>query len=347
MCNIAAYAGDRPAAPILIEMLKRQEAFDGFMGTGIVTVHEGRLYMRKVLGNTDALLRDTDALSLPGTVGIIHSRSCGGVGDEELLHPFLTADGTFAVVTNGTGGDKYAPDRTAAARLAQSLGYTFRSRRENPHGNHPMLDNGDFVHGPEVRVNLLHHFRSQGMTMPDAMAEVCSLMYADNVTVAMDAAEPDRIYALRTVRPMAALMGKGETLLSTTRFGFPEDITGETVDLPLRHACCITKDGLTVTGHKADGEPVNRVTPRAYREAYDRISARLTGKEDAPLYFDDLEFAVGREMKDIWEEEHTFAEHARIVYDVLWQLHREGRLKTRMGTVKKATGDRPRLFMWI
>lgn len=346
MCNIAAYAGERQAAPILIDMLRRQEAFDGYMGTGIVTVHEGRLYMRKVLGNTDALLRDTDALSLPGTVGMIHSRSCGGVGDEELLHPFLSGD-SIAVVTNGTGGDKYAPDRTAAARLAEALGYSFKSQRANPNGNHPMLENGDFVHGPEVRAHLLRHFRGKGMTMADAMAEVCSLMYADNVTVAMDKSEPDAIYALRTVRPMVALVGKGEAYLATTRFSFPEDISGETVDLPLRHACRLTKDGLTVTGASIKGETVSTVTPYVYREAYDRICEMLTGKADAPLYFDDLELAVTKEMGDIWNETHTFVENARLVYDVLWQLHLEGRLKTRMGTVQKPTGLRPRLFMWL
>ena len=347
MCNIAAYAGDRPAAPILIEMLRRQEAFDGFMGTGIVTVHEGKLYMRKVLGNTDALLRDTDALSLPGTVGIIHSRSCGGVGDEELLHPFLSEDQAIGLVTNGAGGDKYAPTRSEAAQFAASLGYRFESERENPHGNHPMLKNGNFVHGPEVRVHLLHHFLREGLSMAEAAAKVIGMFYADNVMVMLQKDEPDRIYALRTARPMTALIGKGEAFLATTRFAYPEDMADAAVDLPLHYACYITKDGLTVTGHKADGEPVNHVTPRAYKEAYNRISGMLTGKEDAPLYFDDLEFAVGREMRDIWEEEHTFAEHARIVYDVLWQLHREGRLKTRMGTVKKATGDRPRRFMWI
>ena len=90
MCNIAGYVGNRRAAPILIEMLRAQEEFDGCMGTGIVTIHEGKLYCRKVIGDVETLLRETDALSLPGTVGIIHSRSCGKVGQENLLHPFTS-----------------------------------------------------------------------------------------------------------------------------------------------------------------------------------------------------------------------------------------------------------------
>ena len=66
MCNIAGYAGQRRAAPILIEMLKRQEFYDGGMSTGIATIHEGKIHWRKVVGDVETLLRETDALELPG-----------------------------------------------------------------------------------------------------------------------------------------------------------------------------------------------------------------------------------------------------------------------------------------
>ena len=41
MCNIAGYVGEQSAAPILIEMLRRQQGFDGGVCTGICTLHEG------------------------------------------------------------------------------------------------------------------------------------------------------------------------------------------------------------------------------------------------------------------------------------------------------------------
>ena len=47
MCIIAGYSGNKPAAPILIEMLKKAEYIDGGLSTGIATIHEGKLYMRK------------------------------------------------------------------------------------------------------------------------------------------------------------------------------------------------------------------------------------------------------------------------------------------------------------
>ena len=38
MCNIAGYIGKSQAAPILLEMLRKQELYDGDMSTGIATI---------------------------------------------------------------------------------------------------------------------------------------------------------------------------------------------------------------------------------------------------------------------------------------------------------------------
>jgi glucosamine--fructose-6-phosphate aminotransferase (isomerizing) len=88
MCNIAGYAGAKQAAPILLDMLRRQEAFDAEMSTGIATIYDGKLHYRKVIGNVDTLIRETDAFSLPGTVGIAHSRPFGRQGTIPM-HPNL------------------------------------------------------------------------------------------------------------------------------------------------------------------------------------------------------------------------------------------------------------------
>ena len=95
MCIIAGYSGNKPAAPILIEMLKKVEYVDGGLSTGIATIHEGKLYWRKVVGDVDTLLSETDALSLPGTTGIIHSRTGGN--HVEHAHPFISDDEKLAL----------------------------------------------------------------------------------------------------------------------------------------------------------------------------------------------------------------------------------------------------------
>ena len=348
MCNIAGYVGSRQAAPILIEMLRAQEEFDGCMGTGIATVHEGKLYYRKVIGDVDTLIRETDALSLPGTVGIIHSRSCGKVGQENLLHPFLSADGNIALVSNGTSSNSaYTNLRDAATHWLEDLGYEFASRTPNLGGQHPMARNGDRVHPPEVRVYLVQEYLKQGKTMAEAMALAGNHMYGDGVAVALNAAEPDKLFAIRTTRPMCVMMSGGESFLSTTRFAFPKDITGECIPLPLLHSCALAREGLTIFKERITVEDVCAVTPLAYREGYDRICVLLQGKKDAPLYFDDLELAVRNDMSDIWPEKHPYQQDARLVYDVLWQLHTEGRLKTKVLPHEKKDGLTRRLYFWL
>jgi len=108
MCIIAGYSGNRPAAPILIEMMKKEEFVDGGLSTGIATIHEGKLYVRKVVGDVDTLLRETDALSLPGTTGIIHSRT--GKASVKYAHPFISNNGKIALLTNGTTRECSCPE---------------------------------------------------------------------------------------------------------------------------------------------------------------------------------------------------------------------------------------------
>ena len=51
MCNIAGYSGSRQAASILLEMLRKQQPYDGDMSTGVATIHEGKLYYKKLVGD--------------------------------------------------------------------------------------------------------------------------------------------------------------------------------------------------------------------------------------------------------------------------------------------------------
>ena len=84
-----------------------------------------------------------------------------------------------------------------------------------------------------------------------------------------------------------------------------------------------------------------------YSEGYKRIVNLLTGKKDAPLYFDDLEMAVYNDMKDIWPEQHHLVQDARLVYDVLWQLKCEGRLKTTLRPMAGSGHIKERIYMWL
>lgn len=100
MCVLAAYLGDKPAAPVLLEMLARMEGLGGGYYTGVATVSEGRIHFEKVVGDVAALRATTGVEDLPGVLGIAHSRTPSG-GDVEWAHPFLGDEAELAYVANG------------------------------------------------------------------------------------------------------------------------------------------------------------------------------------------------------------------------------------------------------
>ena len=60
-CNVAGYIGNQSAAPILLEMLERQEGFAGGYYSGIATIASGKLHYAKVIGDVATLRKQTNA----------------------------------------------------------------------------------------------------------------------------------------------------------------------------------------------------------------------------------------------------------------------------------------------
>jgi len=348
MCNIAGYAGNQNAAPILLEMLRQQQDYDGGLSTGIITIHEGQFHYRKVIGDVDTLMKTTDALYLPGTIGIAHTRPAGTAATYGFAHPFVSEDGTLAAVINGTGrGIKDIGPRTEEAlEMLQDAGYTFGGGYYSKGGFHA-LRNGRRVSPVEVRLNLIEYYMKQGQTMEEAMARCQAELFTDKALVMLNRRTPDEIYALRTSRPLYSVIANGETYVATAPFAFPEGLNAQMNQLPLHHVCRIGRDGITVTATRMDCDPVPEMTPYTYKEGYRRIVEMLTGKKDAPLYFDDLELAVYRNMKDLWPKAHPTLQDARLVYDILYQLTREGRLQTKIQPLGGKPGAVNRAYMWI
>ncbi len=99
MCGIIGVIGSRPAAPLLLEALRRLE-YRGYDSAGLATLVNGHIERRRAegkLGNLDAAL---DRAPLPGTTGIGHTRwATHGAPTESNAHPHGT--GRVSVVHNG------------------------------------------------------------------------------------------------------------------------------------------------------------------------------------------------------------------------------------------------------
>src|SRR5579885_3583031 len=108
MCGIVGYVGDRDAAPILLEGLKRLE-YRGYDSAGIAVLADGAVGIARSVGklaNLDALL---NRQPLRGSLGLGHTRwATHGKPTEANAHPHTDCTGDLAVIHNGII-ENYAP----------------------------------------------------------------------------------------------------------------------------------------------------------------------------------------------------------------------------------------------
>src|SRR5580704_17007342 len=99
MCGIIGIIGQGPAAPQLIDALKRLE-YRGYDSAGVATLEDGKLTRRRAEGKLKSLESRLTREPLSGTIGIGHTRwATHGRPTENNAHPHATE--RLAVVHNG------------------------------------------------------------------------------------------------------------------------------------------------------------------------------------------------------------------------------------------------------
>jgi len=343
MCNIAGYTGNKRAAPILIEMLRREQYIDGGACTGIATIHEGKLYHRKVVGDLDVLLRETDALDLPGTTGIAHSRPGGSI--QSHAHPFVDKDEDLAMVLNGTtrdnNTDEFLDHQAALLQSYLDKGWPIRTAID---GGKRRLSNGLGFHPSELWTFMVGDIASQTddkrQGVIDGTAYSLNTLPADIVMLNIHRLLDDTITAGRITRPMVVGIGDGESYAATTALAFPKDAgIRNIVPVPVCSVTQITPGAVHVTDKKLDNVRVEECTARMYAMAYQRLEAILIGQKDSPKSIYDFGFHAG--SRDMWSEPYVDSIHpkedgllkptAALMYETLWAFECEGRLHQGLG----------------
>ncbi|MGD9508651.1 MAG: glutamine--fructose-6-phosphate transaminase (isomerizing) [Geminicoccaceae bacterium] len=99
MCGIVGVIGRRPAAPLLLDALRRLE-YRGYDSAGVATLVAGRIERRRAPGKLDRLAERLEAEPLGGVTGIGHTRwATHGVPNETNAHPHISEG--VALVHNG------------------------------------------------------------------------------------------------------------------------------------------------------------------------------------------------------------------------------------------------------
>ncbi len=247
MCGIIGYVGDRDAAFILVQGLKRLE-YRGYDSAGVATFHNGQIAVRRALGklaNLENLLREDP---IAGSVGIGHTRwATHGRPSEQNAHPHRA--GRIVVIHNGII-ENYLELRAAL----QSRGRRFSSETDT-----------------EVISHLIDECVQDGLEFVAAARKAIAQLHGSFSIVVMHEDRPDRLIAAKSATPIVIGLGENENFVASD---IPAilDHTRKVLFLEDGEMAEVTRDAVTVTTFA--GEPVVR-EPRTV--AWDPVTAQKGG----------------------------------------------------------------------
>ncbi len=329
MCNIAGYVGSKRAAPILLEMIQKQEGFDGGFYTGIATLHEGKIYYAKLTGDTEKLIKETNAANLPGTIGIIHSRMQSGGGDA-WAHPFVNdknGEPTIAYVANGFAGafqnrnDEY----TALTQKLLDNGYTMHSRVKIENPRYQILSDGTAVHMSDAMCQLIARNIDNGENETQALENAFCEMPSEIVGLLLSLGDPNAITYSRINMPMFVGFCSHGAYLASTPSAFLGD-ESEPIPLPACSSGRVSAAQLQITPYKQPLAYIEPITAKIKSQAYVAVSKFLC---DGEKIFPEIKRqAVAPLFKST-----TCLPAALLTYQIVNDLDKEGKLNIRTATV--------------
>ncbi len=238
MCGIVGYIGNRDAADIILDGLRRLE-YRGYDSAGLAVLNSDGLQIRRSPGkiaNLEAMLRDR---SLEGSVGLGHTRwATHGRPSEANAHPHADCTGSVVVVHNGI-----LENYLALKERLILAGHRFTSETDT-----------------EVLAHLVEAHLSTGADLLQAVRAALSEVQGAYAVGILAAGAPDQLIAAKHGAGGAVVgLGEGEAYLASD---IPAILphTREVVILEDGEVALITKQGVQLT--TLAGRPIERPPAR-------------------------------------------------------------------------------------
>ena len=322
MCNIAGYVGTRPAAPILLEILKKEEGFAAGYYAGIATLDNGIIRFKKLVGHAQMLIDEKNALSLPGTIGIAHGRSRGS-GGQGFAHPFVSEkNGKIVSAYIANGNNAPFSDKDSDAKITCNLveqGYEMKSRTVfEKKTNYPRLPDETVVHISDVLCQLITKYVDDGNEPQKAMEKAFIDMPSELVGLYLHKDTPESIAWARTNMPIFIAYAEHGTYIASTPTAFPDDAGNPLPMLPYTYGC-VSNNRLTVSSFSEKKGKIAPIDARLRFEAYKLINEILA---QGPTDYHTLTKAVLPLFEDADVQQLGVA-----VYEVLYSLLKQDKIK--------------------
>lgn len=216
MCQLAAYVGDRPIAPLLLRALELQEPYYGAHATGLGVIEDEALKVEKDFGHVRRVMSTTSIASLEGMTGIAHSRYNSRARDDPryntrgMAHPFVDDAGTVALMHNGGIAN-------------------YKEHWERLKGNHEFRSYSaevDDITDSEVAVHMLSDALKGGMTVEEGLRSLAKWFTGSFLLGVILTEEPETVWIANWHQPCVVAVGDDEAMFCSSRIGF-HDVRAE------------------------------------------------------------------------------------------------------------------------
>ncbi|MGQ9677460.1 MAG: glutamine--fructose-6-phosphate transaminase (isomerizing) [Chloroflexota bacterium] len=251
MCGIVGYVGERDAAVVVMEGLRRLE-YRGYDSAGIAVLDGGKIELRRSVGKLDSLQKVLEARPTSGLVGIGHTRwATHGAPSDHNAHPHSDCHQETVVIHNGIV-ENYL-------ELKQGLiaeGHKFTSETDT-----------------EVIAHLIEKHCEQGLPFEEAVRKALELIRGAHAIVSMSLRDPGKIVAARLGNAGGVVIGVGDNeMFVASDMPAILNYTRNMVFLDNREVAVVTNQGAAYS--TLDGQVVEKVPQMV---SWDPVSAAKGG----------------------------------------------------------------------
>ena len=250
MCGIIGFIGDREAAPLVLNGLRKLE-YRGYDSAGMATGVDSQLCIKKGVGQLSEVEQRHQLAELPGRVGIGHVRwATHGRVTVENAHPHCDCHQGIAVVHNGI------IENYQELRSHLSLRHKFTSDTDT-----------------EVIPHLIEEYMKDGTPLEIAVFQMSKRLKGSYAILVISATDPQKIVGIRKDSPLVIGVGEGSNFIASDTLPFLEETNrvvfledGETVTLTGNGVSIIDSEGRQV---KREPQEVNWRCDAASKQGYD------------------------------------------------------------------------------
>ena len=221
MCGIVGYIGKSDGQKFVLDGLEKLE-YRGYDSSGIVTVSDNQLHLKKMKGRLQVLRDELEQRPLQGHIALGHTRwATHGAPSDVNAHPHTDGKSEFAIVHNGI------------------IENYMELKKELQEKGHQFLSDTD----TEVIAHLLAEYNTGNLL--DTVYEVKKRLQGAYALGIVYKHEPDTLIAVRKESPLIIGVGKEENFIASDIPAILEH-TRDVYFIENGEVVVLTKDNVTI-----------------------------------------------------------------------------------------------------